>query len=217
MNLLENIALWNDVGTSESPPITWNAVTKRFEVLLSDPGAGNARFNIGMVSPVENADDTISFDYAFGNLTPNGTPNMFLCIVKNGSTVESTTTLEDGLEGRIEWEPLEVGAYYSIVLTTEEGSYASGGFYDIEATITPLSAVVPVDRVLPWWYCLPKVAPAPCPIRPTTFVPFKDYDPDFKYPLASSRVPRKNPLAPVGEECATCSPELVAYTPPVDS
>ena len=50
----------------------------------------------------------------------------------------------------------------------------------------------------PWWLCKPKPPVVPCPVRPTTFVEFKDYDKDFTYPLASSRVPAR---VIQGEDC----------------
>lgn len=59
---------------------------------------------------------------------------------------------------------------------------------------------------LPWWMCPPKETIEPCPIRPTGFVPFDEYDVDFKFPLSSSRVPAKNPIS---TDCITCRPNLV--------
>lgn len=65
----------------------------------------------------------------------------------------------------------------------------------------------------PWWYCVPKPAPTPCPTRSTEFVPLAEYDADFKFPVASSRVPSK--VAHVDEEgCTPCSPDLITPTDP---
>lgn len=58
----------------------------------------------------------------------------------------------------------------------------------------------------PWWMCVPKAPLTPCPVRPTGFVSLKDYDKDFKYPLASSRVAVKLVRK---EECSVCWPNLV--------
>ena len=62
---------------------------------------------------------------------------------------------------------------------------------------------------LPWWYCTPKEPVTPCPIRATTFIPFAEYDAEFKYPLKSSRVPSKVLGSDLDEGCPTCSPNLV--------
>lgn len=68
--------------------------------------------------------------------------------------------------------------------------------------------VTKVDKKLPWWYCVPKTPPIPCPVRPTGFIPFADYDVGFKYPIASSRMPSK--IQKTDEEgCVTCSPKLI--------
>lgn len=71
----------------------------------------------------------------------------------------------------------------------------------------------PVVRVLPWWMCPPREQPEPCPVRPTTFVTLENYDPNFKFPLASSRQPSKikTPF-----ECVSCHPVLLDEPDPVD-
>lgn len=65
----------------------------------------------------------------------------------------------------------------------------------------------PEPRKLPWWLCAPPTPKPPCPVRPplTGFVPFSEYDADFKYPLKSSRVP-----SPIKKDdgCIACGPVL---------
>lgn len=75
--------------------------------------------------------------------------------------------------------------------------------------------VTAVAGNLPWWYCIPEEPVTPCPVRSTTFVEFKDYDVNFKYPVASSRVPSSIQNS---EECGGCSPTLLdaVVTPPVE-
>ena len=46
----------------------------------------------------------------------------------------------------------------------------------------------------PWWLCVRPAPLEPCPVRINPveeFVDFKNYDADFKFPLASSRKPMK--------------------------
>lgn len=62
------------------------------------------------------------------------------------------------------------------------------------------------EPVLPWWLCVPKDPPEPCPVRPTGFVPFSEYDEDFKYPLASSRVPSQINRP---DDCVVCAPTII--------
>jgi hypothetical protein len=66
----------------------------------------------------------------------------------------------------------------------------------------------------PWWYCPPKSPPEECPTRPVGFVPFSEYDADFKYPLGSSRSPNKitsdccyGPGIVLVEDCASNPPD----------
>lgn len=80
------------------------------------------------------------------------------------------------------------------------------------------------EKKLPWWMCVPLPPKPPCPVRPplTGFVPFDQYDADFKYPLKSSRVRaalKSNP------DCVACGPvvevpvepEVPVDPPPVDN
>ena len=68
------------------------------------------------------------------------------------------------------------------------------------ATVTII--VQPAATLRPWWECVPKPPPEPCPERPTGFVTLDQYDQDFTYPLASSRVPvKEDPI----EGCSSCS------------
>lgn len=57
----------------------------------------------------------------------------------------------------------------------------------------------------PWWLCDTKPTVTPCPVRPQGFVPFNEYDADFTYPLASSRVPMKLDSTS-SENCVPCNP-----------
>lgn len=56
-----------------------------------------------------------------------------------------------------------------------------------------------------WWVCPPKIL-LPCPLRPSTFVPFADYDVSFKFPVASSQVASQEP---------NCCPEPTGTPDPV--
>ena len=66
----------------------------------------------------------------------------------------------------------------------------------------------PVKRTL---FCPPRLPKPPCPVRPVGFIPFSEYDPDFKYPLKSSRIP--SPIK-INFDCIACGPE--AASPPID-
>lgn len=62
------------------------------------------------------------------------------------------------------------------------------------------------DTRPPWWMCPVPTPVEPCPIRTTDFVPFDQYDVDFKFPQSSSRVPAKNPRP---TDCITCRPNII--------
>ena len=70
---------------------------------------------------------------------------------------------------------------------------------------------LPPEGIRPWWLCVPKDPPEPCPVRPTTFVDFANYDPDFKFPLQSSRKPSRI-VRPDG--CVVCAPTLIEQVEP---
>lgn len=61
----------------------------------------------------------------------------------------------------------------------------------------------------PNWGCKPFVPLEPCPVRPTGFVPFSEYDNNFKYPLASSR----KPAPPKVLVRSVCVPTLIEPGP----
>lgn len=88
----------------------------------------------------------------------------------------------------------------------------------VEQPMITAKVSVLVTRKLPWWMCLPKKPVTPCPVRPTGFVPFSEYDSEFKFPLASSRKPSRIKR---DADCIACRPvvgdEPVEPTPdPVD-
>lgn len=62
------------------------------------------------------------------------------------------------------------------------------------------------ESVPPWWMCPVREPVEPCPVRPTTFTTFAEYDSDFKFPLSSSRVPAENPRP---TDCISCRPNVV--------
>jgi hypothetical protein len=66
------------------------------------------------------------------------------------------------------------------------------------------------DAPTPWWYCIPKEAIPVPPARSTSFVVFADYDADYKFPLASSRVPAPIKTGPFEEGCHGCAPEIIS-------
>lgn len=84
----------------------------------------------------------------------------------------------------------------------------------VERPMITAKVSVLVTRMLPWWMCLPKKPVTPCPVRPTGFVPFSQYDSEFKFPLASSRKPSRIRR---DEDCVACRPvvgdENTAPTP----
>ena len=62
----------------------------------------------------------------------------------------------------------------------------------------------------PWWFCTPaETVPVP-PSRAEGFVLFADYDADYKFPLASSRVPAPAKVGPLEEGCHGCAPEIIS-------
>lgn len=101
---------------------------------------------------------------------------------------------------------LPVGAIpYTTIGVAPDNVFQNPPGTDHIGTITLTSAVS--ISTAPWWYCAPK-EPVVCPVRPTEFVPFSEYDADFKYPLASSRVAKPVPKTAAGE-CQPCSPTLI--------
>lgn len=66
------------------------------------------------------------------------------------------------------------------------------------------------SEYLPANLCPPKEPLEPCPVRPVGFIPLSEYDQDFKYPLASSRVPSSRKKL---EGCGSCSPQPVEPDP----
>ena len=209
MNLLQDISLWIDSNDGRSPPITWNEEAQRFEILLS--GGGEQYFDISMMDAVVGTDHDIEFDYSFTTLDPTTGDAAFLTIVENGGTVVHETNLVTTPEGNISFKVTE-GNSYQIILSTSEGSYYSGSFQSIEGTISPFGTAVTV--VPPWWLCLrPEEPTEPPPVRPdpaAQFISLAQYDADFRYPLASSRVPSK-----IKRElgCIVCGPELIGAAP----
>lgn len=214
MNLLLNSALWRDYTSLETPPITWNAERRRYEVLVSSPDAGTAAFYIEHIGAVVGSDHTVEMEYNFSELDPNGFIDPYLAVVENGGTVVSSVNLATTPTGTLEANLVE-GNFYTIMLTSGPDSYYSANFFSIDGIIDPLGDAPYVPTVPPWWLCLAAEEPTdPPPVRidpAMEFVALKNYDADFRYPLASSRVPSK-----INREagCVACAPELINAVDP---
>ena len=90
-----------------------------------------------------------------------------------------------------------------LVTVTSGGSGGSGGSVDGGYLKDDCNCG---SEYLPANLCPPKAPLAPGPVRPVGFVPLSEYDSDFKYPLASSRVPSPKEKL---EGCGSCSPNPV--------
>lgn len=177
-----------------------------------------------------------------GTTPPNGygpTPGSFNSVISGGSTfLDMNRAVQEGdyielyLNSAPAFIELRDGAFNTINTTNGDSSvWPSGDLirWNLDAYVgQQLSLLLyggcdggPVDitapqevvRCLPWWLCSPKTPKPPCPERPTEFVPFSDYDQDFKYPLASSRVPLKIERP---DDCIVCRPNLIDEETPVD-
>jgi hypothetical protein len=214
MNLLLNSALWRDYTSLETPPITWNAEHRRYEVLVSSPDSGTAAFYIEHIGPVAGSGHTVEMEYNFSNLDPNGFIDPYLAVIENGGTVVNSVNLTTSPTGTLEAD-LSDGNFYTIMLTNGPDSYYSANFFSIDGIIDPLGDAPYVPVVPPWWLCLAAEEPTdPPPVRidpAVEFVDLKNYDADFRYPLASSRVPSK-----INREagCVACAPELINAVEP---
>lgn len=214
MNLLLTPAQWRDYESMESPPITWNPDHRRYEILISSPEAGSAGLWIEHINPVVGSGHTIEFEYNFSSLDPNGFIDPYLAIIENGGTVLSSVNLSKFPQGTLEAEVTE-GNNYTIMLTSASDSYYSANFFSIDGIIDPLGDAPYVPKVLPWWLCIATPPSEDPPIvrddPSITFVPFAEYDADFRYPLASSRVASKIKNE-VG--CIVCGPNLIDIVEP---
>lgn len=199
MNIFTDPSLWRDLNF-DSPPIWWNAETEQYEILIDESGSPAGAFSIVSLNAAS-AGDTLSFDFSLTGFDPQTGGEGFLNVIQD-NTVVFSQSLNDGMPvtGSVNLV-CEEGSFYKVMVTASAGGYDYTNFYDFMATLTPADA--PVPTVAPWWLCPPKEPVEPCPVRPTGFVPFDQYDADFKYPLASSRVPSKVVLA---EDCISCSP-----------
>lgn len=213
MNWLLLIDLWEDWWDDSIPPIHWNPTAQRFEFLVTPPPGQSQQVGLWMPSP-HNEDGVIDFEYHITSYIPkSGAPAPRINIIENDSYVISSTEFSNGSTGRITVDA-RAGNTYSIALAYYADDYNADLFYGFEGIITPVQEVVPPTRVLPWWLCVRPDPPEPCPVRTNPaeeFVPYDDYDADFKFPLASSRKPMKI-VRPQG--CVACGPNLTDAVDP---
>lgn len=169
-------------------------------------------------STIDPVNDRLTATVNWGLEVPPDGGEVWFLVLLDGVVVfaEQLIYVSDITEGSFEIDILAAGTPSITTsgsptdLYPQVNAYDQIGWFDITPTTEP------VEQQLPWWYCAPAEAPTPCPVRPTTFVPFDEYDADFKYPLASSRVPSK---IPVPEGCVTCSADIEEITcedPPID-
>lgn len=90
----------------------------------------------------------------------------------------------------------EGGGTFDIYTLTLEGW--------VEGDVPPVD---PPTFVRPWWMCVPAPEPTTPPVRPIGFVSLADYDADFRFPLASSRVQAKTLQEELG--CTDCGPNIL--------
>lgn len=215
MNLLADPSLWMEAAnTTTSPPISWNPEEERYEVLVSDPVSASKTWQLVCNEPAP-AGAVISFDYEISAMSrapgQNATylrvlnavdlTNYYAVAIENGSTGTITVSIPEGQQ-------------VAIILTHTENGFYFSNFYNFEALVTPLAVVAPpVNEALPWWLCKAPPPTEEVPVRPVGFVPFAEYDTEFKFPLKSSRVPGKIKRP---EGCVACGPTLIDATPPVD-
>ena len=210
MNLFANASLWSDDSSGQSPPITWAAGDSRYEILVTPPEGQSETlaFWINLNQPA-GPEDTIEFNYEVGEFNPDGSQQVYIKIISQSDGMIYEEEIFGGATGHVNVELVE-GQNYSINITTS-GGMDSHSFYGFSALLVPVMPA-PIGR-LPWWLCVRPDPPEPCPVRPTEFVPFDQYDADFKYPLASSRVPLKITKP---EGCVVCAPTLVDAVDPPD-
>ena len=211
MNLFANASLWSDDSSGQSPPITWAAGDSRYEILVTPPEGQSETlaFWINLNQPA-GSEDTIEFNYEVGEFNPDGSQQVYIKIISQSDGVIYEEEIFSGATSHVNVELVE-GQNYSINITTS-GGMDFHSFYGFSALLVPVMPA-PIGR-LPWWLCVRPDPPEPCPVRVNPveeFVPFSDYDADFKFPLASSRVPLKLPKP---EDCIACRPTLVDEVAP---
>ena len=204
--LLDNV--WADWATDLMPPSTWDAESKSFMVDLQNAEDG-VTFEIGTLNSVPD-NGVIDFNYTvdyFTYLSGYIGPAYINVIVDKA--VAFSQEVSAGSTGRITVNTTG-GLDCKIILAQYADDTLPEAFEAIGMSLVPVANAAPV--ALPWWFCPPK-APVPvCPTRQEGFVPFSEYDPDFTFPTASSRVAAKKVMA---EECGGCSPNLVPCEPAV--
>lgn len=204
MNWLLQDNIWYDWDTDTLPSESWDAEAKQYIIDLSDPFVG-VEFHIGMWDEIPD-DGVIDFEYSVGGYLemPGQPKTAFIQVVDDFGVILHSEPIESGDTGRVTVDT--VGSmYYEIAITYLSDQTSGQKFDTLDLTISPVAeAVIPTG--LPWWYCTPKLPAEPCSERPEGFVPFSEYDADFKFPLASSRVPSKVKRP---DDCFTCSPTLI--------
>lgn len=202
MNWMLQPNMWSDWWDGSNPPITWNPSTQRYEFMVNPPDHRSVQIGLRTKNPLVE-EGVIDFEYEISFIREY--PPTYINIIENNDTLISSTEISSGVSGRIT-VPVRAGYNYDIVLSGGSSVYYHADyFYNFEGIFTPYQEPVVTGR-LPWWLCVPKVTPAPCPDRSSDFVSFRDYDTEFKFPMASSRVPLKTTRLP---DCIACRPNLI--------
>lgn len=210
MNFLLDPNLWYDDWDGSNPPITWNEEEKRYEFVHSS-SPPHQTHSVGIYSDVFPEAGTLDFEYLVSDYSAySHSDELRIQIISfDHSALEESTILDQvvvlGQPTRVTIETAPNHDYWIIFKYTSSGYYY-GDFYYVDALITPIISEVSVS--IPWWACVRPDPPEPCPVRANPaeeFVPFWDYDADFKFPLASSRKPMKIER-PHG--CVACGPNL---------
>lgn len=216
MNFLLDPNLWYDDWDGSNPPITWNEEEKRYEFVHSS-SPPHQTHTVGIYSDVFPEAGTLDFEYLVSDYSAySHSDELRIQILSfDLSALEESTILDQvvvlGQPTRVTIETAP-NHDYRIIFTYISSGYYYGNFYYVDALITPIISEVSVS--IPWWACVRPDPPEPCPVRANPaeeFVPFDDYDADFKFPLASSRKPMKI-VRPQG--CVACGPNLTDAVDP---
>lgn len=201
MNLLLDPNKWASYDGSV-PPIEWNAAAKQYEFLIDSSGASVMVDLLYSNAPAE-AGDVLKGIFRIDGINVDTVDDTFFVIeIDGGMVVQSLVQVPFEYEIDLECDG---GELYTISLHRSSGGQQR--IYSLESVLIPTADPTPDPSGTrrPWWLCVPKAPVEPCPVRPAGFIPFGEYDQDFKYPLASSRVPAKSKRP---TDCIACAPSL---------
>ena len=147
-NLFLDAEAWQDgIG---SPPIWWNPVDGRYEILIQNEGSASGSFSI-QTSDVAQSGDSIAFSYDVSGFDPEvGRTTGFLNIRRDSTVVHSIDFIENP-SGTVDIE-CEPGGYYGVFVAYASDTYYSQNFYDFIATLTPTPD--PPPPVIPGCDCV---------------------------------------------------------------